>query len=237
MSLESKYALISPDYHWKAVERSLEMSLPTLARYQLVLKVLESRVNGFRILDAGCGDGVLSWMLAIRGGEVYGVDVEEKALQVAKRKCKGLKARFYLASIYDLPFPPRYFDHIVCLDVIEHLHHPDKALKELKRVWNRSGVIIITTPIRWKEQFDIGFHVKEYSIEEFREMIRKHFPMERVHFIHFGPILVHKLTKLKIGRFKPLKAVINAFYLLTRINPYLIPLPWKNISQAAIIRH
>jgi len=237
MSLESKYALISPDYHWKAVEKGLEMSLPTLARYQLVLKILDSKINGSKILDAGCGDGVLSWMLAIRGGEVYGVDVEKKALQVAKRKCKGLKARFYPASIYDLPFPSRYFDHIVCLDVIEHLHHPDKALKELKRVWNRSGMIIITTPIRWKEQFGIGFHVKEYSIEEFREIIRKHFPMERVYFIHFGPILVHKLTKLKIGRFRPLKVVMNAFYLLTRINPYLIPLPWKNISQAAIIRH
>ena len=237
MRSESKYDLISPDYHWKAVERGLKMSLSTLARYQLVLKILESNINGSKILDAGCGDGVLSWMLATRGGEVYGVDVEKKALQVAKRKCKGLKARFYMASIYDLPFPSRYFDHIVCLDVIEHLHHPDKALKELKRVWNRSGMIIITTPIRWKERLGSRFHVKEYTMREFQEVVRRLFLGEQVYFIRFGSVVVHKLTELKIGRFKPLKLIANAFYLLTGINPYLIPLSWKNISQAAIIRH
>ena len=93
------------------------MSLPTLARYQLVLKILESKINGSKILDAGCGDGVLLWMLAIRSGEVYGVDIEKKAIQVAKRRCKGLNARFCSASIYNLPYPSRYFDHIVCIEV------------------------------------------------------------------------------------------------------------------------
>ena len=135
------------------------MDLATLARYQLVLKALGHRINGVKILDAGCGDGVLSWMLAVRGAKVYGIDIDEKAIRIAKEKCRNINVNFCVASIYDIPFPSRCFDSILCIDVIEHLQKPHKALNELKRVWNGFGPIVITTPIRWRDIPKSKFHV------------------------------------------------------------------------------
>lgn len=236
MSLKNKYALVAPDYHWKAIRPSLKMDLATLARYQLVLKVLGSKINRLRILDVGCGDGVLSWMLAKRGAEVCGIDINEEAIKVAQKKCKNINANFCAASIYNIPFPSRHFDSILCIDVIEHLQKPHEALNELKRVWNKSGPMIITTPIKWRDVPKSKFHVKEYTVREFRRLIMNHFPRGRIFFMQFVSKFVSKrLNKLKLGKYEPVRVFLNALYLVTRVNIYLIPSPWKNMSQAAII--
>lgn len=228
-----KYLVRGPDYHWKAVTGS-KIDLKCLARYNLALKALRPELKGCRVLDAGCGDGVLSYMLAREGAEVYGIDISREALRVAKKRCGN--ARFYQASIYNLPFPDKFFDHITCLEVIEHLADPDKALTELKRVWKGSGKIVITTPIYHGELNP--YHVKEYAESEFLKLIRRNFPEERFKIIKFGVFLPPSLRKFKIFRYSPISGLVKIIYRLTKVNLHETPLflqilPKKH--QAAII--
>ena len=228
-----KYLVRGPDYHWKAVTGS-KIDLKCLARYNLALKALSPELKGCRVLDAGCGDGVLSYMLAREGAEVYGIDISREALRVAKKRCGN--ARFYQASIYNLPFPDKFFDHITCLEVIEHLADPDKALTELKRVWKGSGKIVITTPI-YHGRLN-PYHVKEYAESEFLKLIRRNFPQERFKIIKFGVFLPPSLRKFKIFRYSPISGLIKIIYRLTKVNLHETPLflqilPKKH--QAAII--
>jgi len=228
-----KYLARGPDYHWKAVTGN-RVDLQYLARYNLALKILRPNLKNSRVLDAGCGDGVLSYMLAREGAEVYGIDVSEKALEVAKTRCRN--ARFYRASIYSLPFPDKFFDHIACLEVIEHLTDPDRALTELRRVWKGSGKIIVTTPIyRGNPSSD---HIREYTEPEFAELIRRNFPEERLKIIKFGVSLPPKLREFRIAGYSPIPALIKVVHRLTKVNLHETPLflrilPQKH--QAAII--
>ena len=231
--MADKYLVRGPDYHWKAVTGS-RVSLHYLARYNLALRALHPNLRGRRVLDAGCGDGVLSCMLAHEGAEVYGIDISRKALEVAKKRCRN--ARFYHASIYSLPFPDKFFDHITCLEVIEHLADPDKALTELKRVWKGSGKIIITTPIYRGEP--ASNHVREYTEPEFLKLIRRNFPEERLKIIKFGVFLPPSLREFKILRYSPIPGLIKIVHQLTKVNLHETPLflqilPRKH--QAAII--
>jgi len=74
----------------------------------------------------------------------------EEAIKFAKEKCKNVKnIEFLVASAYELPFEDNSFDYIVSSEVIEHLKYPEKMLLEIKRVWNKKGKIIISTPIKF----------------------------------------------------------------------------------------
>lgn len=99
--------------------------------------------KGSRILDVGCGDGNVS-QLYLSKGEVYGVDISEKALDFARKR--GIKTRLVDLNRGRLPYTDGFFEAVVLTDVVEHLLDPPSLLKEAKRVLKRGGRLIITVP-------------------------------------------------------------------------------------------
>jgi len=100
------------------------------------------------ILDAGCGRGFYSHTIALFPfvKRIYGIDINEKYLQVAKTHCTNKKIKLIKSSIYSLPFPSNYFDCIVLSEVLEHLTDERKTLIELRRVLKKGGIILLTVP-------------------------------------------------------------------------------------------
>lgn len=97
-----------------------------------------------KILDAGCGTGLLLQKLQSYG-QVTGVDISCEAIKHAKKR--GLK-EVYHSSVERIPLKNNSFDVIVCIDVLYHrqVRSDIKALKEFYRLLKPGGVVIIKAP-------------------------------------------------------------------------------------------
>ena len=88
------------------------------------------------MLDAGCGEGVLVEQLMKEGYNIVGLDLNYASDIVVQ------------GSITKMPFPDKYFNLVLCLDTIEHLHYSDqeKALAEINRVLKPDSILVISIP-------------------------------------------------------------------------------------------
>jgi SAM-dependent methyltransferase len=97
-----------------------------------------------RVLEVGCGEGVVIEYLAGRlpGARLDGVELDAGALARAQARCPGTS--LVRGDAYRLPFRPGSYDLVVCLEVLEHLAEPDRALRELRRV--SRGACLLSVP-------------------------------------------------------------------------------------------
>ncbi len=101
-----------------------------------------------KVLEAGCGSGVVVIPLAARGISVTGIDKSEFAIEKARRYCKEreLNARLEVGDVKNLPFNDNEFDIVILADVLEHITNPEVAVNETERVCKEKGVIVVTLP-------------------------------------------------------------------------------------------
>lgn len=100
--------------------------------------------NQFKILDAGCGTGLLLKKLQ-NYGQVIGVDISSEAIKYTKKR--GLK-KVYKASVEKIPFKGNNFDVVISIDVLYHkqVKNDVEALKEFYRILKPTGILIIKLP-------------------------------------------------------------------------------------------
>jgi len=136
------------DYH-----RDLDPSwtfYPTyLAKMARVRRYLDCLPSATRVLDAGCGEGVIVDEYAGRL-DIVGVDLHAAGGRVAQGALTGL------------PFGGAAFDRVLCLDVLEHLPHGDqpRALAEIFRVLGPGGEALISVPNLAHLQSRVHFFVR-----------------------------------------------------------------------------
>lgn len=101
-----------------------------------------------KILDAGCGRGFYVHAVSLFPfpQEIHGIDLNKTYIAKAKSFSTDKRIQLKQASIYTTGFPSGYFDCIIFSEVLEHLEDEKKALKELKRILNKNGIIILTVP-------------------------------------------------------------------------------------------
>ena len=106
-----------------------------IAKLTYVRRWLDALPSGTRVLDAGCGEGVLVDEYAGRLA-IEGVDANYASDRVRK------------ASLTALPYADASFDRALCLDVLEHLPFADqpRALAELRRVLEPGGELLVSVP-------------------------------------------------------------------------------------------
>jgi 2-polyprenyl-3-methyl-5-hydroxy-6-metoxy-1,4-benzoquinol methylase len=111
----------------------------------------EFRRPGVRALDVGCGGGSYAIENHLRHGTPAMLcDYDGTLLALARRQVgeSGVSApvEFAECSAEALPFGDGEFDFIQCMEVLEHLHHPEKALAEFRRVARRGARLVISVP-------------------------------------------------------------------------------------------
>jgi SAM-dependent methyltransferase len=101
-------------------------------------------LNGRRVLDAGCGEGYNTRILARRGARVTGVDISERMIELAREaeRAERLGIRYERASYADLgPFADASFDAVVSFMALMDGPHFDRAMREAFRVLRPGGML------------------------------------------------------------------------------------------------
>jgi 2-polyprenyl-3-methyl-5-hydroxy-6-metoxy-1,4-benzoquinol methylase len=100
---------------------------------------------GLSILDAGCGEGYLSRILARKGATVTGVDSGAKLIEAARAQnlADELSISFDVASVDELPYSDNMFNLVVCNHLMNDLYDPSKPISEFARVLRSGGRLII----------------------------------------------------------------------------------------------
>jgi ubiquinone/menaquinone biosynthesis C-methylase UbiE len=116
------------------------------ARWRRRCELLKSGVTAAdRVLEIGCGTGVLSTELARIGSQVVAVDVSADLLQQASRSMRDVNLAFLQADACKMPFLDETFDVVVGSSVLHHLEIED-ALNEFHRVLKPGGRIVFAEP-------------------------------------------------------------------------------------------
>jgi len=100
-----------------------------------------------KVLDFGCGSGVLSYLLAGNDYEVTAIDIEFAPLILVKKEIDFQKSiDFVEGDIMTKDFPDGSFDIIFALDVLEHIENLEDYIKIFNRLLTPDGVIIVSGP-------------------------------------------------------------------------------------------
>jgi len=105
------------------------------------------KIKTKKLLDAGCGDGLLLMNLNKNKStvkEMTGIDMNDYVEDLNRTYTF---ARFMKQDITKMPFNRNSFDTITCLDVLEHFEDLDKPLNEIKRVLTKNGYLIVSGPV------------------------------------------------------------------------------------------
>ena len=99
-----------------------------------------------RILDVGCGNGVISRHLGKFDFNVTGIDVSDKTIEKANALNTLSNVMFVRKSAEELMASGEQYDAIICSEVLEHLDHPEALLEVLNKTLSVNGKLIITVP-------------------------------------------------------------------------------------------
>ncbi|OIQ78224.1 ubiquinone biosynthesis O-methyltransferase [mine drainage metagenome] len=105
-------------------------------------------LRGKRVLDVGCGGGILSESMAVRGAEVVGIDLGEKALKVAKLHAleSGASVDYRLVAVEALAQElPQSFDLVTCMEMLEHVPDPSAVVRACARLLRPGGRVFFST--------------------------------------------------------------------------------------------
>ncbi|MEF3081470.1 bifunctional 2-polyprenyl-6-hydroxyphenol methylase/3-demethylubiquinol 3-O-methyltransferase UbiG [Luteimonas sp. SMYT11W] len=124
-----------------------------------------TRLDDARILDVGCGGGLLSEALAQRGARVTAIDLAEDLVKVAKLHGleSGVQVDYRVQSVEALAAEqPGSFDAVTCMEMLEHVPDPAAILKACATLLKPGGSLFVSTLNRTPAAFALAIVGAEY---------------------------------------------------------------------------
>jgi SAM-dependent methyltransferase len=141
--------------------------------------------KGKRVLDAACGEGYGSALLADVAASVLGADISEQAIAHARERYGDRpNLRFQRADATQLDASPNSFDLIVSFETLEHVQAQESLVAGFAHALTDDGILVISSPDKKTYSDDRGFanefHVRELYRKELLDLLRPHFPHVRL---------------------------------------------------------
>lgn len=117
-----------------------------------LLKILRKYSGSGKIIEAGCGTGIISSQLASEGYDVVGIDINDKILKLCKKLEKEYfgnnKAKYVKKSIFKINYKRKSFDLCYSCGVLEHFDD-NLIIDSLKQQLNIAEKVIVVIPTKW----------------------------------------------------------------------------------------
>jgi 2-polyprenyl-6-hydroxyphenyl methylase/3-demethylubiquinone-9 3-methyltransferase len=126
-----------------------------------------AQLQGKRVIDVGCGGGLLSEGMAALGAEVTGIDLSDKALGVARLHLyeSGHKIDYRLIAAEAMADQaPGSFDHVTCLEMLEHVPDPASTIAACAKLVKPGGQVFLSTLNRNAKAYIVAVLGAEYML-------------------------------------------------------------------------
>lgn len=175
-----------------------------------------------KVIEIGCGAGHI--LERIPNGKLYGIDISDIQIERAKQRLGG-RVELAKSPGEKTPFENKFFDKILCSEVIEHVLDPSPLLIEMKRILKDDGVLSLSIPnenlINFakkvlftfglkriiapkKSEWDLAskdnldeWHLHEFNLKLVKKYIKNIFEIEKISAIPFFFIPFRYVLKLK----------------------------------------
>jgi len=148
------------------------------------------------VLDIGCGNGALAFDVAKKAKKVFGIDIDEGSIEIAKEKYRSDNIEFIIGdATRDLPL--QKYDVVILSNVLEHIENRIEFLSKVKGVAQK---MLIRVPminrdwiVSYKKELGVEWrldktHFTEYTMESFKEELKKVDLIINEYSIQFGEI-------------------------------------------------
>ena len=198
---------VPPDYYDQGTKSNLLQKYWHSHKWANLAKLLENRKA--ILLDIGCADGTTASAIKKLFPKlaITGLDKYADAIVYAKKTRPNIT--FIQGDAHKLPFKKSYFDFVVAIETLEHLHDPDQALLEIYRVLKKNGYLIIVQDTdsllfntvwwfwtKWKGSVWNHSHINCLKPNELEKKIRKaNFKIKSIEYTNLGMEVLIKAQK------------------------------------------
>lgn len=155
-------------HHWWDATHPMFGTLHTINPLRLGwIEAQAGTLAGKRVVDVGCGGGILAESLAARGAVVLGIDLAEKPLGVAKlhRLESGADVDYRLIAAEDLAREsPGAFDLVTCMEMVEHVPEPASTIAACAALLAPGGTLVVSTINRNPKSYLFAILGAEYVL-------------------------------------------------------------------------
>ena len=165
----------------------------------------KARLSGKQVLDVGCGGGILSESMALRGAEVLGIDLSTKPLRVAQ--LHAMEAAVERLAYREVAVEalaaerPASFDVVTCMEMLEHVPEPASVVRACSQLVKPGGWVFFSTINRNPKAFLFAIVGAEHVLKllpkgthEYSRFIR---PSELAHAVRDAGLEVHEITGMQ----------------------------------------
>lgn len=189
------------------------------ARMEFVEKC--STLADLHVLDVGCGGGILSEAMALKGAIVTGIDVEPDAIAAAKAHAKDSQLQINYQCVPIELLDTNQFDLITCMEMLEHVPEPQLVIEHCARLLKPGGYLCLSTINRTIHAYAGVIIAAEYMLgllprqtHDYEKFIKPSELAAMVRSVGLETVSLSGMTYNPLTRVAALHDSINANYLL-----------------------
>lgn len=180
-------------------------------------------LNQKTILDIGCGGGLLSEALAREGAQVFGIDLSSSMIAAAEHHLseQNLAINYRQISSHDCCAQNEQYDHIVCMEMLEHVANPAAILRDIYALLRPNGFAFLSTVNRNKRAFFKMIVLAEYltklvprGTHHYANFIRPHELVTMAERAGLSAVALSGMTYHPLRKSAHLSRHLNTHYLL-----------------------